>query len=158
MSLNLVQAAYIIAAVLFVLALAGLSTHETARRGNIFGIIGMTIALIATIWLALERAANPGLTFALILAALAVGGSIGLWRARVVEMTGMPQLIAMLHSFVGIAAVLIGYNAYLAPGPLTGAEETIHLVEVFLGVKAEGESLENIARPLTAEDDDSAAA
>ncbi|USQ77756.1 Re/Si-specific NAD(P)(+) transhydrogenase subunit beta [Ornithinimicrobium cryptoxanthini] len=134
MTLNLVQAAYIIAAVLFVLSLAGLSKHETARRGNALGIIGMTIALVATIWLAAERAANPGLTLALIAAAMAVGASIGLWRARVVEMTGMPQLIAMLHSFVGIAAVLIGYNAYLSPGPLTGSEVTIHLVEVFLGV------------------------
>jgi NAD(P) transhydrogenase subunit beta len=134
MTLNLVQAAYIIAAVLFVLALAGLSKHETARRGNVFGIIGMTIALSATIWLAAERAANPGLTLGLIAAAMAVGASVGLWRARVVEMTGMPQLIALLHSFVGIAAVLIGYNAYLAPGALSGAEATIHLVEVFLGI------------------------
>ncbi|WP_114906942.1 Re/Si-specific NAD(P)(+) transhydrogenase subunit beta [Ornithinimicrobium murale] len=138
MSLNLVQAAYIVAAVLFVLSLAGLSRHETARRGNVFGIIGMAIALTATIWLAAERAERPGLTLALIIAALAVGASIGLWRARVVQMTGMPQLIAMLHSFVGIAAVLIGYNAYLAPDPLTGvltgSAETIHLVEVFLGI------------------------
>ena len=134
MTLNLVQAAYIIAAILFVLSLAGLSKHETARRGNALGIIGMTIALVATIWLAAERATNPGLTLALIAAAMAVGASIGLWRARVVEMTGMPQLIAMLHSFVGIAAVLIGYNAYLSPGPLTGSEVTIHLVEVFLGI------------------------
>ncbi len=133
-ALNLVQAAYIIAAVLFVLSLAGLSRHETARRGNVFGIIGMVIALGATIWLAADRAANPGLTLALIAAAMAVGASIGLWRARVVQMTGMPQLIALLHSFVGIAAVLIGYNAYLAPGPLSGAEQTIHLVEVFLGI------------------------
>src|SRR5690606_16410506 len=134
MTLNLVQAAYIIAAVLFVLSLAGLSKHETARRGNALGIIGMTIALVATIWLAAERASNPGLTLALIAAAMAVGASIGLWRARVVEMTGMPQLIAMLHSFVGLAAVLIGYNAYLSTALLTGSEATIHLVEVFLGV------------------------
>ncbi|QDO88605.1 Re/Si-specific NAD(P)(+) transhydrogenase subunit beta [Ornithinimicrobium ciconiae] len=134
MSLNLVQAAYIIAAVLFVLSLAGLSQHESARRGNALGIVGMTIALGATIWLAVERADNPGLTLALIIAAMALGASIGLWRARVVEMTGMPQLIAMLHSFVGIAAVLIGYNAYLEPGLLTGSEETVHLVEVFLGI------------------------
>ena len=133
-SLNLVQAAYVIAAVLFVLSLAGLSKHETARRGNVFGIIGMAIAIVATIWLAVERAAEPGLTLALILGAMAIGAAVGLWRARVVEMTAIPQLIALLHSFVGIAAVLIGYNAYLAPGPLTGSAETIHLVEVFLGV------------------------
>lgn len=133
-ALNLVQAAYVIAAVLFVLSLAGLSKHETARRGNVLGIIGMAIAIAATIWLAVERAAQPGLTLALILAAMTVGAAIGLWRARVVQMTSIPQLIALLHSFVGIAAVLIGYNAYLAPWPLSGSAETIHLVEVFLGV------------------------
>lgn len=134
MTPNLVQGAYLVAALLFVLALAGLAKHETARRGNILGIIGMTIALGATIWLAAERAARPGLTLALIAGALLVGATIGLWRARVVEMTGMPQLIATLHSFVGIAAVLIGYNAFLDPGPLTGAAQTVHLVEVALGI------------------------
>ena len=134
MSVTVVQAAYVVAAVLFVLSLAGLSKHETARRGNTLGIVGMTIALAATVWLAAERAADPVLTLALIVGAMLVGAGIGLWRARVVEMTGMPQLIAMLHSFVGIAAVLIGYNAYLAPGELSSAEETFHLVEVFLGV------------------------
>ncbi|MGC5585411.1 Re/Si-specific NAD(P)(+) transhydrogenase subunit beta [Ornithinimicrobium sp. W1665] len=134
MSVTVVQAAYVVAAVLFVLSLAGLSKHETARRGNAFGIVGMAIALAATIWLAAERAADPELTLALIAAAMLVGAGIGLWRARVVEMTGVPQLIAMLHSFVGIAAVLIGYNAYLAPGALPSSEETFHLVEVFFGV------------------------
>ncbi|WP_109473670.1 Re/Si-specific NAD(P)(+) transhydrogenase subunit beta [Ornithinimicrobium cavernae] len=134
MTLNLVQAAYLIAAVLFVLSLAGLSRHETARRGNVFGIIGMAIALGATIWLAAEQADSPGVTLVLIALAMAAGAAIGLWRARVVQMTGMPQLIAMLHSFVGIAAVLIGYNAYRAPGPLSGSETTIHLVEVSLGI------------------------
>jgi len=134
MTTNLVQAAYIIAAVLFVASLAGLSKHETARQGNAFGIIGMVIALVATIWLAADRAEHALTTVLLILVAMAVGASIGLWRARVVEMTGMPELVAMLHSFVGAAAVLVGYNSYLATSGLTGAEENIHLVEVFVGV------------------------
>ncbi|KNX38361.1 Re/Si-specific NAD(P)(+) transhydrogenase subunit beta [Luteipulveratus halotolerans] len=131
---NLVQAAYIIAAVLFVLSLAGLSKHESARQGNVFGIVGMTIALVATIWLAVDRASNGALTLVLILAAMAVGAAIGLWRARVVEMTQMPELVAMLHSFVGAAAVLVGYNSYKTSHGLTGSEGNIHLVEVFLGV------------------------
>ncbi len=132
---HVVQGAYLVAAVLFVLSLAGLSRHETARRGNALGVTGMALALGATVWLAAERAARPGLTLVLIACAMSVGAGIGLWRARVVEMTGMPQLIATLHSFVGVAAVLIGYNAYLSPAPSgSGAEETIHLVEVFLGV------------------------
>lgn len=134
MTTHLVQGTYLVSAVLFVLALGGLSRHETARRGNVLGLTGMVVALAATLWLAVDRAAQPGLTLVLALLAMAVGGGIGLWRARVVEMTGMPQLIATFHSFVGIAAVLIGYNAYLAAGPLSGAERTVHLVEVFLGV------------------------
>ncbi|TWP35979.1 Re/Si-specific NAD(P)(+) transhydrogenase subunit beta [Leekyejoonella antrihumi] len=134
MSTNLVQAAYIIAAVLFVLSLAGLSKHETARRGNAFGIIGMVIALVATIWLAADQAEHALTTVLLILVAMVIGASIGLWRARVVQMTGMPELVAMLHSFVGLAAVLVGYNSYLSTHGLTGAEENIHLVEVFLGI------------------------
>ncbi|MDF8265688.1 Re/Si-specific NAD(P)(+) transhydrogenase subunit beta [Luteipulveratus flavus] len=131
---NLVQAAYIVAAVLFVLSLAGLSKHESARQGNAFGIVGMVIALGATIWFAADRASDPGLTLTLILCAMAVGAAIGLWRARVVEMTAMPELVAMLHSFVGLAAVLVGYNSFNTSGGLTGSEANIHLVEVFLGV------------------------
>ncbi len=134
MSTGLVQAAYIIAAVLFVLSLAGLSKHESARQGNAFGIIGMVIALVATIWLSADRAENALTTVLLILVAMAIGASIGLWRARVVEMTGMPELVAMLHSFVGLAAVLVGYNSFIATEGLTGADENIHLVEVFVGV------------------------
>ena len=113
---GLVQSAYIIAGVLFILALAGLSKHETAKRGNIFGMTGMVIALVATIVLALRQTELPGysssvaLTLLLIAAPMAVGAVIGAWRARTVEMTGMPELIAMLHSFVGLAAVLVGYN------------------------------------------------
>src|SRR6476469_3462304 len=100
---SIAQAAYIVAALLFILSLAGLSKHETARQGIVFGISGMAIALAATIGLAtqdIEAAAAV-----LLVVAVLIGAAIGLWRARVVEMTGMPELIALLHSFVGLAAV-----------------------------------------------------
>ena len=105
-------AAYLVAALLFILALAGLSKHETSRGGNTFGIAGMSVALIATIALALARHIEL-LGVALLVGAMAIGAAIGLWRAKVVEMTGMPELIALLHSFVGLAAVLVGWNGYL---------------------------------------------
>ena len=133
MTSNLVQAAYIVAAVLFVLSLAGLSKHEKAKEGNAFGVAGMVLALVATIWLSVDRAEHPVLTFALIAAAMAVGAAIGLWRARVVEMTQMPELVAMLHSFVGLAAVLVGYSSFLESRD-AGTDDKLHLVEVFLGV------------------------
>src|ERR687893_2308247 len=105
-------AAYIVSGLLFVLSLAGLSRHETAKSGNAFGIAGMGIALAATVGLAarsIEAAA-----IGLIVVAMAAGAAIGLWRARRVAMTGMPELIALLHSFVGLAAVLVGWNGYLS--------------------------------------------
>ena len=109
-------AAYLVAALLFILSLHGLSKHETARRGVLFGVGGMVIAIAATIWLTVEQLwgqpqATIGLT--LLVVAVLIGGSIGLWRARVVEMTGMPELIALLHSFVGLAAVIVGWNGAL---------------------------------------------
>ena len=137
---GLVRAAYIIAGVLFIAALAGLSKHETAKRGNVFGMIGMGVALVATLFEAARRSTLPdyrglGITLLLIVLAMAGGLVIGAWRARTVEMTGMPELVALLHSFVGAAAVLVGINSYLAPGFLEpGAMERIHSVEVFLGV------------------------
>ncbi len=138
---GLVQAAYIFAGILFILALAGLSKHETARRGNLFAMAGMVIALVATVVLALRQTELPGfqssmlLTLALIAAPMTVGAVIGAWKARTVEMTGMPELIAMLHSFVGLAAVLVGYNSYLEPGASGhGSMANIHDAEVFLGV------------------------
>src|SRR6476620_2641732 len=134
MTTNIVQAAYIVSAVLFVLSLHGLSKHEKAKEGNAFGVTGMVIALAATIWLAAERAENALVTLLLIAVAMVIGASIGLWRARVVEMTQMPELVAMLHSFVGLAAVLDGFNSYLSAEGLTGSLATIHNVEVFLGV------------------------
>jgi len=137
---TLIPGMYIIAGVLFIAALAGLSKHETARRGNAFGMTGMTIALVATLLKAAQQTTYGGFrglpyTLGLIAAAMLVGLAIGAWRARTVEMTGMPELIAMLHSFVGLAAVLVGYNSFLDPGAgNTGSMETIHRVEVFLGV------------------------
>jgi NAD(P) transhydrogenase subunit beta len=136
-------AAYIVAGLLFILALAGLSRHETAKAGNTFGIAGMAVALVATIALAVDRDIS-GVGLALLVVAMLVGAALGLWRARVVEMTGMPELIALLHSFVGLAAVLVGWNGYLhveaepdgAEASLLGAEDLlgIHSAEVVIGV------------------------
>ncbi len=130
-------AAYIVAALLFILSLAGLSKHETSRRGVAFGITGMAIALAATVWVTIAGAwGQPQTTLGIVLlvAAVLVGGAIGLWRARVVEMTGMPELIALLHSFVGLAAVLVGWNGALYDTGLEGALADIHHAEVFVGV------------------------
>ncbi len=130
-------AAYIVAALLFVLSLAGLSRHESSRGGVVFGIVGMTIALLATVWLTVSQAwGTPQAVTGLValLVAMAVGAAIGLWRARRVEMTGMPELIALLHSFVGLAAVLVGWNGALHDTGLTGALRDIHHAEVFIGV------------------------
>ena len=134
---SVATAAYLVAALLFILSLHGLSKHETARRGVLFGIGGMVIAIAATIWLTVEQLwgqpqATIGLT--LLVIAVLVGGSIGLWRARVVEMTGMPELIALLHSFVGLAAVIVGWNGALDPGHMDEALLGIHHAEVFIGV------------------------
>ncbi|HYO37364.1 MAG TPA: Re/Si-specific NAD(P)(+) transhydrogenase subunit beta [Geodermatophilus sp.] len=133
------SAAYIVAALLFVLSLAGLSRHETAKAGNAYGMAGMAIALIATIGLAARD--GDALTVGLIAVAMVLGAAIGLWRARVVEMTGMPELIALLHSFVGLAAVLVGWNGYLSvEGAPAGEAEVldlpvgIHSGEVAIGV------------------------
>ncbi|MDF1705348.1 MAG: Re/Si-specific NAD(P)(+) transhydrogenase subunit beta [Aeromicrobium sp.] len=126
-------AAYIVAALLFILSLAGLSKHETAKAGVIYGISGMTIALVATIIAVVDGAEALGVI--LLIVAVAIGGAIGLWRARIVEMTGMPELIALLHSFVGLAAVLVGWNGYLEhPDFALQSLEDIHNAEVFIGV------------------------
>ncbi|GAA3706599.1 Re/Si-specific NAD(P)(+) transhydrogenase subunit beta [Terrabacter ginsenosidimutans] len=128
-STSLIQAAYIVAALLFIMSLAGLSRHETARDGNVLGMVGMGIALVATLWLSLRDA--PWGNVIAVAVAMAIGAAIGIWRARRVEMTGMPELIAMLHSFVGAAAVLVGLNTFLAS---EGIGDSVHLVEIFLGV------------------------
>jgi NAD(P) transhydrogenase subunit beta len=132
---GIVAAAYIVAALLFVLSLAGLSRHETAKNGNTYGIAGMAIALVATVWVAFEDRGWPlGAQIALIGVPMLVGGAIGVWRALRVEMTGMPQLIAMLHSFVGLAAVLVGYNTWLIAEDTGGPRDAVHLTEIYLGV------------------------
>jgi len=132
---TIVQAAYIVSALLFIMALAGLSKHETAKTGNAYGVTGMAIAIVATIALALSAPPIGVLaTVGLIVVAMAIGAVIGLWRAKSVEMTQMPELIAILHSLVGAAAVLVGYNSYLTEKGLEGALANIHSVEVFLGV------------------------
>ncbi|MFB7512385.1 Re/Si-specific NAD(P)(+) transhydrogenase subunit beta [Streptomyces sp. NPDC056144] len=137
------QAAYLVAALLFILALAGLSKHESARLGNAFGMLGMGVALVATVVLALDGdVTTAGL--GLMVLAMLVGGLIGLRRARGVEMTGMPELIALLHSFVGLAAVLVSWNGYLDVEHDPRGHEAlaldalgtlgIHHAEVFIGV------------------------
>jgi NAD(P) transhydrogenase subunit beta len=130
MSQGLVTASYIGATVLFILALGGLSSPETARRGNLYAMIGMAIALVATI---------AGVTgnVEILMVALLVGGSIGLVLARRVQMTQMPELVAILHSLVGLAAVLVGFANFMDPERLqhfSGIELTIHDVETYLGI------------------------
>lgn len=128
MSLGLVTAAYIVAAILFIFALAGLSKQETAKQGCYSGMIGMAIALFATVF----GEQSSGLIWVII--AMAAGAFIGITKAKKVEMTEMPELIALLHSFVGLAAVLVGFNSFIEPGNVAPDMHTIHLVEVFLGI------------------------
>ena len=129
MTAGLVTVSYIGAVILFILALGGLSNQETARRGNLFGIAGMAIALVATI-LGVVTA-----NYAVLLGAFVVGGGIGLVAARRVQMTQMPELVAILHSLVGLAAVLVGYANFLDPMVhLDGAEQAIHNAETYLGI------------------------
>jgi NAD(P) transhydrogenase subunit beta len=132
---QLAQAVYVVAAVLFILSLAGLAKQTSARRGVTLGMIGMGLALAATILLAADASERPvALTLTLIVAVLLIGAVVGAWRARSVEMTQMPELIAILHSFVGLAAVAVGYDSFLTERAHAGAGGTVHLVEVFLGV------------------------
>jgi NAD(P) transhydrogenase subunit beta len=132
------SAAYIVAALLFILALAGLSRHETARFGNTFGIAGMAIALVATLVLAISGGFTA-LQVGLLIGAMLIGAAIGLYRAARVPMTGMPELIALFHSFVGLAAVLVGWNGYLeveaeGGGGVDPSLLGIHHAEVVIGV------------------------
>jgi len=129
MTEGLLTAAYIAASILFILALGGLSNQETARRGNIYGIIGMAIALIATI------AGAQVTSYGVVAVCMLIGAVVGIIVAARVQMTAMPELVAILHSLVGLAAVLVGFCNYLDTGhPLTGAEKVIHEVEIYLGV------------------------
>jgi H+-translocating NAD(P) transhydrogenase subunit beta len=131
MSANLSSIAYIGATILFILSLGGLSNPETARRGNLYGIIGMTIAVLATVF-------GPRVTLAgipWIVGAMVVGGSIGLVAAKKVQMTQMPELVALMHSLVGLAACLVGYASYVDTSIVfSGAEKAIHELEIYVGI------------------------
>ena len=143
MNVGIIQAAYVIAALLFIFSLSGLSKQETAKSGNIYGIIGMTIALIATMC-----DVSSGIGWVIL--AIIIGGAVGIYLAMKVEMTQMPELVALLHSFVGLAAVLVGFNSFLDPQQFfqhtnvkvhnlveiaaLHNEFIIHLVEIYVGV------------------------
>jgi NAD(P) transhydrogenase subunit beta len=128
-SAGIVTVSYIAATVLFILALGGLSNQETARRGNWYGIIGMTIALLATVFGVVTQ------HYELLLGALVIGGTIGIILARRVQMTQMPELVAILHSLVGIAAVAVGFASFMDPDKhFVGIDLTIHDIETYLGI------------------------
>ncbi len=133
MSASLATVSYIGATILFILCLGGLSTQVTARRGNLYGVIGMAIAVVATVF-------GPSVTAAglpWIIGAMVIGAAIGLYAARVVQMTQMPELVALMHSMVGLAAMLVGYANYIDPAAsahLSPAEKTIHEIEMYVGV------------------------
>ncbi len=128
-SAGIVTVSYIAATILFILALGGLSSQETARRGNWYGITGMTIALLATIFGVVTQ------NYTTLMVALLIGGSIGIILARRIQMTQMPELVASLHSLVGLAAVTVGFANFMHPGVhLEGVELTIHSIETYLGV------------------------
>ncbi len=131
MSTNLVTMAYIGAAILFILSLGGLSNPETSRRGNLYGIIGMAIAVLATVFG--PRVTAGGIPY--IVGALVVGGSIGLYAAKKVQMTQMPELVALMHSLVGLAACLVGFASYVDTSIVfEGAEKAIHEIEIYIGI------------------------
>ncbi len=132
MSPSLATVSYIGATILFILSLGGLSNPETSRRGNLYGIIGMTIAVLATVL-------GPRVTMAgipWIVGAMVVGGAIGLYAARTVQMTQMPELVALMHSLVGLAACLVGFASYIDTSTVfqTAAEKSIHEVEIYIGI------------------------
>ncbi|MCX7051691.1 MAG: NAD(P)(+) transhydrogenase (Re/Si-specific) subunit beta, partial [Proteobacteria bacterium] len=129
---NLATVAYLGAAILFILSLGGLSNPETARRGNLFGMVGMALAVLATIFGPRVELAE-GLPW--IVGALVIGGAIGLYAARTVQMTQMPELVALMHSLVGLAACLVGFASYVDTSVVyEGAAKSIHLVEIYLGI------------------------
>jgi NAD(P) transhydrogenase subunit beta len=133
MSSSLSTVGYIGATILFILCLGGLSNQETSRRGNLYGMIGMAIAVVATVFG--TQVTSAGLPY--ILAAMVVGAAIGLYASRIVQMTQMPELVALMHSLVGLAAMLVGYANFIDPAVsanLTPAENTIHEVEMYVGV------------------------
>ena len=131
MTESLATVAYIGAIILFILSLVGLSNPETARRGNLFGMLGMAIAVLATVLG--PRVTSGGI--ATIVIALVIGGAVGLYAAKKVQMTQMPELVALMHSLVGLAACLVGFASYVDTSVVyQGAEKTIHLVEIYVGI------------------------
>ncbi|RQP97701.1 Re/Si-specific NAD(P)(+) transhydrogenase subunit beta [Burkholderia stagnalis] len=131
MTSNLTTVSYIGAAILFILSLGGLANPETARRGNLLGMIGMLIAVLATVLG--PRVSAEGIPY--IVAALVVGGAVGLYAAKKVQMTQMPELVALMHSLVGLAACLVGFASYIDTSvQFTGAEHAIHEVEIYIGI------------------------
>jgi NAD(P) transhydrogenase subunit beta len=129
MSATLATASYIGATILFILSLGGLSNPETSRRGNLYGMIGMAIAVLATVFGPQVTSAGYGW----IIAALVIGGGVGIYASRIVKMTQMPELVALMHSLVGLAAMLVGFANYIDPAAQaahTGAAKTIHEVEI----------------------------
>ncbi|WP_063552741.1 Re/Si-specific NAD(P)(+) transhydrogenase subunit beta [Burkholderia territorii] len=131
MTSNLTTVSYIGAAILFILSLGGLANPETARRGNLLGMIGMLIAVLATV--AGPRVSAAGIPY--VIAALVVGGAVGLYAAKKVQMTQMPELVALMHSLVGLAACLVGFASYIDTSlQFTGAEKAIHEVEIYVGI------------------------
>ncbi len=133
MSESLATISYIGATILFILSLGGLSNPETSRRGNLYGMIGMTLAVLATVF-------GPHVTMSgigWIVVAMVIGGAVGLYAARTVQMTQMPELVALMHSLVGLAACLVGFANYIDPAAsahLSGAEKAIHEIEIYVGI------------------------
>lgn len=129
MSQGLVTMFYIAASILFILSLSGLSSQETSRRGNVYGMAGMAMAIIATIM------SDTVDSYVILIIAMLVGGAIGTKAAFKVKMTEMPELVAIMHSLVGMAAILVGYANFIDPGStLTGVEKSIHEIEIYIGI------------------------
>src|SRR6188768_3062169 len=132
MTSGLSMVAYLGAAILFILCLGGLSNQETSRRGNVYGMVGMAIAVVATIF-------GPHVTpagYPYILGAMVVGACVGLYAARKVQMTQMPELVALMHSLVGLAACLVGFASYVDTSTVfpSEAEKAIHEMEIYIGI------------------------
>src|SRR5436189_3836952 len=133
MSVTLSTVAYIGATILFILSLGGLSNPESSRRGNLYGMIGMTIAVLATVLG--PRVSTAGIPW--IIGSMVAGGAVGLYAARTVQMTQMPELVALMHSLVGLAAMLVGFATYIDPAAssqYSGAAKAIHEMEIYVGI------------------------
>src|SRR5579859_5446439 len=131
MTASLATVSYIGATILFILSLGGLSNPETSRRGNLYGMVGMAIAVAATVFG--PRVTLDGVPW--IVLAMLIGGSVGLFAAKKVQMTQMPELVALMHSLVGLAACLVGFASYIDSSvQFEGAEKSIHEVEIYVGI------------------------